>query len=190
MTTHLFALGNRARSITAVAILTVAFTLIAAPAPAGAASGRPAQVLAQGTGMGAKPSARFRVVQRALVHRGYDVGLPGVDGRFGPLTAAAVRRMQADHGLAVDGIVGDHTRKALGLPHPGLVRTQSRSHGEHGPNATHERKATSTQHAAVAPRTAPQDPSPSLDRSSSDGFDPLLWGALAFLISLGCLTTM
>jgi peptidoglycan hydrolase-like protein with peptidoglycan-binding domain len=35
---------------------------------------------------------------------------PGpVDGAFGPLTEAAVRAYQSDHGIAVDGIVGDDT---------------------------------------------------------------------------------
>jgi len=187
MTTHLFALGSRARSITAVAVLAVAAVLIVNPAPASAASGRPAPVLAQGTGMGAKPSAQVRVVQRALLQRGYDVGPPGVDGRFGPLTAGAVRRMQADYELAVDSLVGDHTRKALRLPRYRLMRTQSRSHGEHGPKRTQEHKATSTQHAAVAARTAPENNSMDLAGSSSDGFDPVVVGALAVLVSLGSL---
>ncbi|WP_369272704.1 peptidoglycan-binding protein [Streptomyces sp. R11] len=39
---------------------------------------------------------------------------PGaIDGIFGPLTEAAVRRAQQRAGLAVDGIIGPHTWKAL-----------------------------------------------------------------------------
>ena len=35
---------------------------------------------------------------------------PGaIDGSFGPMTEAAVRAYQGDHGIAVDGIVGDDT---------------------------------------------------------------------------------
>ena len=70
-------------------------------------------MLAQGAGMGGKPSAAVRRVQRVLHSRGYSLGRPGVDGRFGPLTAAAVRRFQADRGLAADGIVGPKTRKVV-----------------------------------------------------------------------------
>ena len=36
-----------------------------------------------------------------------------VDGNFGPLTLAAVKSFQSSHGLAVDGIVGPHTKAAL-----------------------------------------------------------------------------
>jgi len=35
---------------------------------------------------------------------------PGpVDGIFGPRTRAAVRAYQSDHGISVDGVVGDRT---------------------------------------------------------------------------------
>ena len=114
MTTKLLALGDWRRTTTVlVALVAVAVvTTAAAPAPARAAT-KPAPELAQGAGMGNKPSAAVRSVQRVLRSRGYSLGRPGVDGRFGPLTAAAVRRLQADSGLAADGIVGPKTRRVV-----------------------------------------------------------------------------
>jgi peptidoglycan hydrolase-like protein with peptidoglycan-binding domain len=52
--------------------------------------------------------AAIRAVQQRL-------HLDPVDGSFGPLTEQAVRAFQQAHGLAVTGIVGASTRKALGL---------------------------------------------------------------------------
>ena len=115
MTIQMPALAVRASFIaTVVAVLT---TAILFTGRAEAADGPATPVLAQGAGMGAKPSAQVRRVQLALQRRGYDVGAPGVDGRFGPLTAAAVRRLQAARGLAMDGVVGKRT-----LPPPAASR--------------------------------------------------------------------
>ena len=117
--------GHRTPAVPTLIALVAVTALVATTAPASAGTA-PASIpeLAQGAGMGAAPSPAVRRVQRVLDRRGYDLGAPGVDGRFGPLTDAAVRRLQADSGLAVDGVVGPHTRRALGLapraahPHP------------------------------------------------------------------------
>ncbi|HEX7298584.1 MAG TPA: recombinase family protein [Solirubrobacteraceae bacterium] len=163
MTIQLPALAPRASFIATVAALLVAMLLIAGRADAASAPVTP--LLAQGAGMGAKPSARVHEMQRALQRRGYDLGAPGVDGRFGPLTAAAVRRLQAARGLGVDGIVGPRTRAALGLR---SRAAQRRSHAPSAP-ASSAPESTPSQPSATPVETSPRTVTvvaPATDRSS------------------------
>jgi len=99
----------------AIVVMMVGAVALGAPPSAVAAAPRGAPVLVQGAGLGSSPSAAVRRVQRILQRRGFGLGAPGVDGRFGPLTAAAVRRMQARYGLVADGVVGPKTRRVLRL---------------------------------------------------------------------------
>jgi murein DD-endopeptidase MepM/ murein hydrolase activator NlpD len=57
-------------------------------------------------------SARVAALQAALRH--HDVYSGTIDGLNGPATATAIRRFQASKGLAVDGVAGPRTRRALG----------------------------------------------------------------------------
>lgn len=52
-------------------------------------------------------------LQRTLKKYGYDLGRAGVDGIFGVRTEEAVKQFQRDEQIAVDGIVGPQTKKAL-----------------------------------------------------------------------------
>ena len=71
-----------------------------------------AGVLERGSGYGsAAGSHAVRTLQGRLRRSG---DRPGpIDGLYGPLTQGAVQRFQQRHGLAVDGIVGRQTRRAL-----------------------------------------------------------------------------
>jgi DNA invertase Pin-like site-specific DNA recombinase len=158
MTTYQVALGGgwRRNLTVLLALATVAVvTTAAAPAQASAAT-KQTPLLAQGAGMGDEPSAAVRHVQRVLHDRGYSLGRPGVDGRFGPLTDAAVRRFQADSGLAVDGIVGAQTRKVV----RGIERRapQRSSSGRRTSERTKHRKTTSDP-AKTTPPATPAAPS-------------------------------
>ena len=97
------------------ALVAGAVVLLLACLPGTAAAGtahgqRP--LLAQGAGYEQlHGSPAVRRVQRRLRMAGVSPG--PIDGRFGPLTRAAVTRFQASHRLAVDGIVGPRTRVTL-----------------------------------------------------------------------------
>jgi DNA invertase Pin-like site-specific DNA recombinase/cell division septation protein DedD len=161
--TKLVAISDRI-SIKPVLVLATLAVLFAAavPAPASAAS-TTQPVLAQGAGMGNTPSAAVRSVQRVLHERGYSLGRPGVDGRFGPLTDAAVRHVQGDYGLAADGIVGVKTRKLLSLlkQRPGQATGGSgTSQGKQGSASKPPSTSSSTTPKPATPAPATTAPAP------------------------------
>src|SRR3954452_10242388 len=99
-----------------VTVAVVGLVALSGSAPAVAyEAGRASTTLVLGAGFDAlRGSERVRALQRRL--RAVGAAPVAVDGRFGPVTQAAVRRFQSARGLAVDGIVGPRTRAALRAP--------------------------------------------------------------------------
>jgi DNA invertase Pin-like site-specific DNA recombinase len=144
---------TRTRSVLLALVALAILAIATVPASAGAATKTKAAVLSQGAGMGATPSIAVRRVQRVLERRGYDLGAPGVDGRFGPLTAAAVRRLQSDYGLAADGVVGPKTHKLVRLLQRRSQQPAATSRGTTKPKTT---KPKTTKQRTTQPSAQPQ----------------------------------
>ncbi|MEN3280857.1 MAG: hypothetical protein V7607_1997 [Solirubrobacteraceae bacterium] len=148
---------TRTRSVLLALVALAILAIAVVPASASAAAKtkpRPVPVLSQGAGMGATPSTAVRRVQRVLKRHGYDLGTAGVDGRFGPLTDAAVRRLQSDYGLAADGVVGPKTRKLVRLVQR-RSQPASTSRGQSSPKQQKTTKPGSTKKPAAQPTQAP-----------------------------------
>lgn len=174
----------------AIVLMTVGMVAPGAPLPAAVAAppaAPSASVLAQGAGLGASPSAAVRRVQRILRRRGFGLGPPGADGRFGPLTAAAVRRMQTRYGLVPDGIVGPRTRHVLGLIAAAAARRAARRRPS-TPAQTTSRPPTTPHRATPAPRPATTRPATRPAASSTgakgDSGPATILAALALLAAL------
>jgi hypothetical protein len=66
-------------------------------------------LIRKGDGMGEEASPEVKELQKLLDDLGYELGEAGIDGRFGPDTQAAVKKLQRQYGLKADGIVGPET---------------------------------------------------------------------------------
>lgn len=115
----------------------VAVVLLSCALGAGMAVGRQAdRPVAQGSAVVLKVGS----VGPAVAALQRKLGGLAVDGVFGPLTRRAVRRFQRRKGLLVDGIAGPQTLAALGLRLRGGAR-QQRASGQAGVPAVLERIA-------------------------------------------------
>ncbi|HEX7298786.1 MAG TPA: recombinase family protein [Solirubrobacteraceae bacterium] len=145
--------------------LAVLMTAVAPASASAATKTSSAPLLAQGVGMGDMPNAAVRGVQRVLHRSGYDLGAPGVDGRFGPLTDRAVRRFQADHRLVADGVVGPKTHRVVDR----VQRSQRRaSAGRKGSGNSQTSGSQQTQPQPTVTVQAPQKTTTTVLRTESD----------------------
>jgi peptidoglycan hydrolase-like protein with peptidoglycan-binding domain len=78
-------------------------------------------------------SGVLKQVQAKLNSLGMASPSLAVDGRIGPLTVAAIKKFQTSKGLTPDGVVGDQTLTALGIPSPSEVPTNPATPTSIGP---------------------------------------------------------
>jgi peptidoglycan hydrolase-like protein with peptidoglycan-binding domain/Flp pilus assembly protein TadD len=134
----------------------------------------PATVFFPGAGYSGPGAGAVRRLQRRLRRDGYSPG--PIDGRYGPLTARAVRRFQAAHRLRVDGVAGPETfgeLRVLATRRPARTR----------PAASHRRKPSSAANPRRTGNPKPAHPgTPQATRSTRSSWPVVL--VLAALLGL------
>jgi hypothetical protein len=159
MKTKLCVRVTRASTATVMACVALlcapAVTIAAAPRDSSAQAERHAEaLLARGAGYGQlRGDPDVRALQRRLRRLGERPG--PVDGLFGPLTEAAVRRVQRESGLSVDGVVGARTRRVLYAGSGERVRRASDTRRESGPQDQAPAARATKAHTKVADSTSP-----------------------------------
>src|SRR5690625_2831689 len=83
---------------------------------------KPAKVASRNYLAKGDKGAAVKAMQSKLVALGYGVGKAGVDGIFGKDSDKALRKFQADYGLAVDGKYGAQSKGALERAKPAKKR--------------------------------------------------------------------
>lgn len=142
-----------------------------ATSPTAAASHLPSELLAA-------PVARLRLgavgpqvaqLQEALAALGYATG--PIDGKFGPITEAALKAFQRDRGIVVDGYYGPQSqgalRNALG-PHD--FASPPSTVASHTPNADAKPEAVAPPQSGAG--GAPSVTAPSVTGTNPAGADP------------------
>ena len=127
-------------------------------------------------------SPAVRSLQRRLSRAGFSPG-PG-DGRYGPLTAQAVRQFQHAHRLAADGIAGVLTLHALGSHHP--KESVPRRHTARRPrHHAAPRPPRHTNPTTPKPQTTPAAPKPrTAPAQRAHGSSWLKWVIFAVLTAI------
>jgi peptidoglycan hydrolase-like protein with peptidoglycan-binding domain len=98
-----------------------------------------------------RPAASRLTGVKALQQR---LGI-AVDGNFGPMTKAAVKRFQRAHGLTPDGVVGAGTRAALGLGAGPVLREAGSTATTTTPTTTRSQTTSGSQTTTPAPSATP-----------------------------------
>ena len=103
-----------------------------------------------GPGAGDQPGGEnvVRSLQRRLASAGTSPG--PIDGRYGVLTDAAVRRFQREHGLPATGIAGPRTLALLAKPEPSVRRSNPLPQTP-APSATRSNRSSRPTGSTVAP---------------------------------------
>ena len=120
--------GQRRSALLLLLCMAVAMTLAAAGTAHAARPGAAASPsLAPGAGFDGRDRTAVVQIQLRLRRLGYGPG--PIDGLYGPLTAGAVRRLQAANKVVVDGIAGRVTQRVLtaqSTAKPSMVRRAQR----------------------------------------------------------------
>ena len=127
----------------------------------------PVLILGPGAGDQAGGESVVRSLQRRLASAGTSPG--PIDGRYGVLTEAAVRRFQRAHGLPVTGIAGPRTLALLAKPEPSVRRSNPLPQTP-APSATRSNLSSRPTGSTVAP--APRERPASAARTGAPRISP------------------